>query len=140
MFNSLLVILTELPQDLEGLWNMDILGYTTVGAIASVIGSIVYTQIRASIQRRAVKSGLSNTTMVQNQHYRELIEYKIKTEMELKEMREDMIALAKTSVRKEAQEIANKWQLKLTPIQVEHIEAVAQPIIEEVKKIKKKYR
>lgn len=136
----LLPILTSLPDDIEGLWNMDLMGYTTVGAIVSVIGSIAYTQIRASIQRKAVAKGLSNTTLIQDKHYKELIEYKANSDIAMKEMREDLVKLAKTSVRKEAQEIAKKWEIKLEQPKVDLSKEVIQPIINEIKKSKKKFR
>jgi len=138
---NFLAVLTELPQDIQGFWDMDILGYTTVGAVATFIGGFVYTLIRAKIQRNAVNKGLTNVATNDELHYEKFVEYKAKAELELKEMRDDMVRLAETSVRKEAQEMANKYRNRINEQKAKEFAEKAIPVVQEViEKVKKRFR
>lgn len=144
MNNFLMVVLTELPEDINQLWNMEVLGYTTIGAIATFIGGFIYTLIRAKIQRKAISSGLTNTTIIENQHYKEFLEYKINAENRIKELEEDNYILAQSSFRKEAKEIANKYLNRAMNKEKEKElleKAKSSPIVNEVvEHVKKKFR
>ena len=103
-----MVVLTSLPDDIQGFWNMDILGYTTVGAVATLIGSVAYTLIRARIQRKAVSQGLNNRAIIEDKHYKEYLEYKVKSEQRIAELERDIVELAQANVRKEAKRIVER--------------------------------
>jgi len=108
MNNFLMLVLTSLPNDIQGFWDMNILGYTTVGAVATLIGSVAYTLIRARIQRKAVSQGLNNRAIIEDKHYKEYLEYKVKSEQRIAELERDIVELAQANVRKEAKRIVER--------------------------------
>lgn len=131
----------EVPEFAQEWWNTPVLGYTTIGAIVMFVGGFAYTLIKARVQRKAVSSGLKSATSVEAIHYNESVEHRVRQDLEIEEMRKDIIKLAETSVRKEAREIAEKHKLKLREKQIKEVVEVAKPIVEEViKKAKKKFR
>lgn len=131
----------EVPEFAQEWWNTPVLGYTTIGAIVMFVGGFAYTLIKARVQRKAVSMGLKSATSVEAIHYNEFVDYKVKRDIEIEELRNDIIKLAETSVRKEAREIAEKHKLKLREKQIKEVVEVAKPIVEEViKKAKKKFR
>lgn len=103
-----MLVLTSLPNDIQGFWDMNILGYTTVGAVATLIGSVAYTLIRARIQRKAVSQGLNNRAVIEDKHYKEYLEYKVKSEQRIAELERDIVELAQANVRKEAKRIVER--------------------------------
>ncbi len=137
--SRLLSSMPDIPPELETLWNTDILGYTSIGGIVLFVGGFAYTLIKARIQRKAVAMGLTNATKSETIHYNEFVEYKVKKDIEIDELRNDVIALAKTSVRKEAKEIAEKWEKRARREKVKEVFEDAKPIIQEViNEVKKK--
>ncbi|MCK9577063.1 MAG: hypothetical protein M0R51_14260 [Clostridia bacterium] len=132
----------EVPEEISTIWNYDVLGYGTVGSIALFIGGFAFTLWKAKVQRKIVASGLDKTKLIEDTHHTEFVNYKTKAEMEISEMRDDLITLAKTSVRKEAKEIADKWEKRAKKEKVEEVLANAIPIVEKVVEVvkKKKFR
>lgn len=133
-----LPILTTLPENWQELMDTKILGYT-IGGLAVIVANMAYTLIRAKIQRKAIAKGLENNTIREDIHYKELIEYKVKVEAELKEMREDVVAIAETSFRPEAKAIANKYRKRILEakqkVGAEIISSVTEKVVEEAKKL-----
>jgi hypothetical protein len=146
--NALLLIalrvassIPEVPEFAQEWWNTPVLGYTTIGGIVLFIGGFAYTLVKARLQRKAVSLGLKSATSVEAIHYNESVEHRVRQDLEIQEMRRDIITLAETSVRKEAKQIADKYKERLRQEKVKEVVEVAKPFVEEViKKAKKKFR
>lgn len=139
----LLPIFTSLPDDLETFWNYDILGYTTVGTIVAGIASVAYVLIKARLQRKAINKGLTNSTMIENAHYKDFLEYRVNSENRIKELERDMVKLAEANIRKEAKEIAHRRRMKMIEdkennLDIEKTKEVVENVVHVVKETTKK--
>lgn len=139
MNNILMVILTSLPDNIQGVWNYDILGYTTIGAMATYLGGFIYTLIKAKAQRKILYQSQKIQADREDKHYKELLERLIKLENKASEQDDDIVLIADTSFRKEVKQIVEKHRNKKDEykpkIDVAEVSNIVEQGVDVVKKI-----
>jgi len=146
--NSLLLIglriassMPEIPEFAQEWWNTPIFGFTTIGATITAVGGFVYVLWKSKQQRKAVSSGLQSATSIETIHHNQNVEHRVRQDLEIEELRRDIITIADKSVNKEVKAIGEKYKAKLRKEQVKELIEVAKPIVQEIiKKAKKRFR